>query len=78
MRAMTHFLAVVVVSLCLSPGVGTARAVPIREATPGLLAQAKIAPTPARLAAFAELPGSARPCAIPISPLLAGRRALRV
>ncbi len=61
MRAMTHFLAVVVVSLCLSPGVGTARAVPIREATPGLLAQAKIAPTSARRAAFAELPGSARP-----------------
>jgi len=58
MRSRTHFLAVVVVSLCLSPGVGTAQAVPIREETPGLLAQAKVAPTSARLAAFAELPGA--------------------
>ncbi len=59
MRATTHVLATAVVSLCLSPVVGTAQTpVPIREQTPGLLAQAKIAPSSARLAAFAELPGA--------------------
>ena len=58
MRATKHVLTAAVVSLCLLPEVGTAQVVPIREETPGLLAQAKIAPASARLAAFAELPGA--------------------
>lgn len=56
----SHAVAVFVV-LGLTPVVCAAQVqtpIPIREQTPGLLAQAKIAPAAARLAAYAEFPGA--------------------
>jgi uncharacterized membrane protein YkoI len=55
-----HVVAAFVV-LGLTPVVCAAQVqtpIPIREQTPGLLAQAKIAPAAARLAAYAEFPGA--------------------
>lgn len=59
MRATIHVVAVTAAIVCMSPTISLAQEpVPIREQTPGLLAQAKVAPTVARLAAFAEVPGA--------------------
>lgn len=58
MKLTTHGLLAALLSLCLSAVVGAQAPVPIREQTPGLLTQAKIAPASARLAAFAEFPGA--------------------
>ncbi len=59
MTATTRLVTGAVVSLLLLPAGALAQTpVSIREQTPGLLAQAKVAPAAARLAAFAEIPGA--------------------
>jgi uncharacterized membrane protein YkoI len=59
MKATIHIVAATAAILCISPAISLAQEpTPIREQSPGLLAQAKVAPAVARLTAFAELPGA--------------------
>jgi uncharacterized membrane protein YkoI len=59
MKAPAHIVTTTIMALCVSPFAAVAQApLPIREQTPGLLAQAGITPASARLAAFAEVPGA--------------------
>jgi len=61
MKATTRSLVTGVLFVGLVPALVTAQqrgAVPIHEQTPGLLAEAKVPPAPARLNAMAQLPGA--------------------